>query len=51
MIFVLRSAQYGGVPVSTGALRLDKRAAAPSRYKMGTYKLKNNDYNTVAVAA
>lgn len=44
--------RYGDVPVSTGMLRLDKRAAAPSRLPMGTYKLKNNDnQNYVAVAA
>lgn len=41
---------YGGVPVSTGMLRLDKRAAALNRLPMSNYKLKNND-NYVACAA
>ena len=39
----------GGVPVSTGVWRRDKRADAPNILKMGNYKLNNN--NTVAVAA
>ena len=31
-----RGAFYGGVPVSTGMWRQDKRAAAPDRHKTGT---------------
>ena len=30
-----RQAEYGGVPVSTGTWRQDKRAAAPDRLKTG----------------
>ena len=40
----------GGVPVSTGVWRQDKRADAPGILKTGNYKLKNND-NTVLAAA
>jgi len=40
----------GGVPVSTGVWRQDKRADAPNIHKMGNYKLKNNVEN-YAVAA
>ena len=40
----------GGVMVSTGTRKQDKRVAAPSRLKMGNYKLKNDD-NVVLAAA
>ena len=40
----------GAVLVSTGMRKQDKRVAAPSRHKMGNYKLKNND-NVVLAAA
>ena len=43
-------APYGAVLVSTGMRKQDKRVAAPSRLKMGNYKLKNND-NVVLAAA
>ena len=42
--------KHGGVPVSTGVWRQDKRAVAPDHHKTGTLKLTDNT-KTVAVAA
>ena len=41
---------YGDVLVSTGVVRLDKRAVAPDHDKTGTF-LNLTDNNTVALAA
>ena len=41
---------YGAVLVSTGVVRLDKRAVAPDHDKTGIF-LKLTDNNTVALAA
>ena len=40
----------GGVPVSTGVWRQDKRADAPGILKTGNYKLKNNNKSVLAAA-
>ena len=48
--FSILHSQYGAVLVSTGVVRLDKRAVAPNHDKMGTF-LNLTDNNTVALAA
>ena len=47
-LFTINS--HGAVLVSTGVVRLDKRAVAPNHDKMGNF-LNLTDNNTVALAA
>ena len=48
--FTVLPSKNGDVLVSTGVVRLDKRAVAPNHDKMGNF-LNLTDNNTVALAA
>ena len=49
--FTIHSLIYGAALVSTGIVRLDKRAEAPDLYKMGNFfKLTDNDNFVLAAA-